>query len=84
MDGHHFLGTFAMSEGQKGCEFFIPTSIVRFLVEVMEVGPEYLESARRILRNEGAATSFPRAEGATTLQPRATPRATPWVVGLPA
>jgi type I restriction enzyme M protein len=32
----YFLGTFAMSEGQKGGEFFTPTSIVRFLVEVLE------------------------------------------------
>jgi hypothetical protein len=32
----HFLGTFAMSEGQKGGEFFTPTSIVRLIVEVIE------------------------------------------------
>jgi type I restriction enzyme M protein len=32
----YFLGTFAMSEGQKGGEFFTPVSIVRFLVEVLE------------------------------------------------
>lgn len=32
----YFLGTFAMSEGQKGGEFFTPTCLVRFLVEVLE------------------------------------------------
>lgn len=32
----YFLGEFAMSEGQKGGEFFTPTSIVRFIVEVIE------------------------------------------------
>lgn len=32
----YFLGNFAMSEGQKGGEFFTPTSIVRLIVEVME------------------------------------------------
>ena len=32
----YFLGEFAMSEGQKGGEFFTPTSVVRFIVEVIE------------------------------------------------
>ncbi|MBV5343812.1 N-6 DNA methylase, partial [bacterium] len=32
----YFLGKFAMSEGQKGGEFFTPTSVVRFIVEVIE------------------------------------------------
>ena len=32
----YFLGTFAMSEGQKGGEFFTPTSIVRLMVEILE------------------------------------------------
>lgn len=32
----YFLGTFAMSEGQKGGEFYTPPSIVRLLVEVLE------------------------------------------------
>jgi type I restriction enzyme M protein len=31
----YFLGKFAMSEGQKGGEFFTPTSVVRFIVEVI-------------------------------------------------
>ena len=32
----YFLGKFAMSEGQRGGEFFTPTSIVRLIVEVLE------------------------------------------------
>ena len=32
----YFLGEFAMSEGQKGGEFFTPTSLVRLIVEVIE------------------------------------------------
>ena len=32
----YFLGRFAMSEGQKGGEFFTPTSIVRLITEVIE------------------------------------------------
>lgn len=32
----YFLGKFAMSEGQKGGEFFTPTSIVKLMVEILE------------------------------------------------
>lgn len=32
----YFLGKFALSEGQKGGEFFTPTSVVRFIVESIE------------------------------------------------
>jgi type I restriction enzyme M protein len=32
----YFLGKFAMSEGQKGGEFFTPVSIVRLIVEIIE------------------------------------------------
>jgi type I restriction enzyme M protein len=32
----YFLSKFAMSEGQRGGEFFTPTSIVKLIVEVME------------------------------------------------
>ncbi len=32
----YFLGKFAMSEGQRGGEFFTPTSLVRLMVEVIE------------------------------------------------
>jgi len=31
----YFLGNFAMSEGQKGGEFFTPTSIVKLIVEII-------------------------------------------------
>ena len=32
----YFLGNFAFSEGQKGGEFFTPTSIVKLIVEILE------------------------------------------------
>lgn len=32
----YFLGKFAMSEGQRGGEFYTPTSVVRLIVEVVE------------------------------------------------
>ncbi|MGH3367462.1 MAG: type I restriction-modification system subunit M N-terminal domain-containing protein, partial [Nocardioidaceae bacterium] len=32
----YFLGQFASSEGQKGGEFFTPTSIVKLIVEIIE------------------------------------------------
>lgn len=32
----YFLGKFALSEGQKGGQFFTPTSIVKLIVEVIE------------------------------------------------
>ena len=32
----YFLGNFAMGEGQRGGEFFTPTSIVRLIVEIIE------------------------------------------------
>ncbi|HYE32144.1 MAG TPA: class I SAM-dependent DNA methyltransferase [Methylomirabilota bacterium] len=32
----YFLGSFAMKEGQKGGEFFTPTSLVQLIVEVIE------------------------------------------------
>jgi type I restriction enzyme M protein len=32
----YFLGEFAMSEGQKGGEFFTPTALVKLIVEVIE------------------------------------------------
>lgn len=32
----YFLGRFAMSEGQKGGEFFTPTSIVKLIVQILE------------------------------------------------
>ncbi|MBA3688384.1 MAG: SAM-dependent DNA methyltransferase [Chloroflexi bacterium] len=32
----YFLGNFAMSEGQRGGEFFTPTSIVKLIVDIIE------------------------------------------------
>lgn len=32
----YFLGNFAMKEGQKGGEFFTPTSLVKLIVEIIE------------------------------------------------
>ena len=32
----YFLGAFAMTEGQKGGEFFTPTSLVKLIVEIIE------------------------------------------------
>ena len=32
----YFLGKFAMSEGQKGGEFFTPTPIVKLIAEIIE------------------------------------------------
>ena len=32
----YFLGKFAMSEGQKGGEFFTPTSVVKLIVDIIE------------------------------------------------
>lgn len=32
----YFLGKFAMAEGQKGGEFFTPTSVVQLMVEIIE------------------------------------------------
>src|SRR6266542_579462 len=32
----YFLGNFAMSEGQKGGEFFTPTGLVKLIVEIIE------------------------------------------------
>lgn len=32
----YFLGKFALAEGQGGCEFFTPRSVVRLMVEIIE------------------------------------------------
>jgi type I restriction enzyme M protein len=59
----YFLGKFAMSEGQRGGEFFTPTSIVRLIVEIIEPfhgllldpaggsGGMYVQSARFVQRH---------------------------------
>src|ERR1700676_570414 len=35
----YFLGKFALSEGQKGGEFFTPTALVKLIVEIIEPFP---------------------------------------------
>jgi len=61
----YFLGNFAMSEGQKGGEFFTPTSIVRLIVEIIEPfhgkifdpacgsGGMFVQSARFVENHKG-------------------------------
>ncbi len=61
----YFLGKFAMSEGQKGGEFFTPTSLVKLIVEVIEPyhgriydpacgsGGMFVQSARFVAEHQG-------------------------------
>lgn len=60
----YFLGKFAMAEGQRGGEFFTPTSIVKLIVEVIEPyhgriydpacgsGGMFVQSARFVKRHK--------------------------------
>jgi len=60
----YFLGKFAMSEGQRGGEFFTPTSIVKLIVEIIEPyhgrildpacgsGGMFVQSARFVQRHQ--------------------------------
>jgi len=66
----YFLGKFAMAEGQRGGEFFTPTSIVRLIVEVIEPfqgylldpaagsGGMFVQSDRFVRRHQGRAGDF--------------------------
>jgi len=61
----YFLGEFARSEGQKGGEFFTPTSLVKLIVEVIEPyhgrildpaggsGGMFVQSARFVREHKG-------------------------------
>ncbi len=61
----YFLGKFAMTEGQKGGEFFTPTAIVKLIVDVIEPyhgrildpacgsGGMFVQSARFVSRHRG-------------------------------
>ena len=63
----YFLGEFAMTEGQKGGEFYTPTSIVRLIVEILEPfhgkildpacgsGGMFVQSARFVERHNRSA-----------------------------
>ena len=61
----YFLGKFAMAEGQKGGEFFTPTSLVKLIVEIIEPykgrvydpacgsGGMFVQSANFVQRHRG-------------------------------
>jgi type I restriction enzyme M protein len=61
----YFLGNFAMSEGQRGGEFFTPTSIVQLIVDIIEPfegrildpacgsGGMFVQSARFVEQHQG-------------------------------
>ncbi len=61
----YFLGKFAMKEGQKGGEFFTPTSIVKLIVEIIEPfhgkildpacgsGGMFVQSAKFVRKHQG-------------------------------
>lgn len=65
----YFLGKFAMSEGQKGGEFFTPTTLVQLIVEVIEPyngrifdpacgsGGMFVQSARFVERHQRKPTN---------------------------
>jgi type I restriction enzyme M protein len=62
----YFLGKFAMAEGQRGGEFFTPTSLVKLIVEVIEPyegyildpacgsGGMFVQSANFVRRHKGS------------------------------
>ena len=80
----YFLGKFAMKEGQKGGEFFTPTSLVQLIVHVIEPyhgkiydpacgsGGMFVQSARFVSRHQRNPTSeisvYGQEKGETTLQ----------------
>ena len=75
----YFLGKFAMSEGQKGGEFFTPTSIVKLIVEIIEPfggrifdpacgsGGMFVQSARFVSEHRRSATGGANGEPGRTL-----------------
>ena len=80
----YFLGNFAMKEGQKGGEFFTPTSLVQLIVHVIEPyhgkiydpacgsGGMFVQSARFVKRHQKNPASeisvYGQEKGETTLQ----------------
>jgi type I restriction enzyme M protein len=66
----YFLGKFALAEGQKGGQFFTPTSIVKLIVEVIEPykgkifdpscgsGGMFVQSAKFIKRHQHQANNL--------------------------
>ena len=71
----YFLGKFAMSEGQKGGEFFTPTAIVKLIVEIIEPfhgrifdpacgsGGMFVQSARFVQNHRRIPTAEIRSMG---------------------
>ena len=71
----YFLGRFAMSEGQKGGEFFTPESIVKLIVEIIEPfggrildpacgsGGMFVHSARFVQEHRAKANTDGNANG---------------------
>jgi type I restriction enzyme M protein len=69
----YFLGAFALTEGRGGGEFYTPSSIVRFLVEVLEPyhgrildpacgsGGMFVQSARFVAEHKLGGTLTPRS-----------------------
>jgi len=66
----YFLGNFALTEGQRGGEFFTPNSIVRLIVEIIEPfhglildpacgsGGMFVQSAEFVRRRRGSETGI--------------------------
>lgn len=66
----YFLSSFAMTEGQKGGEFFTPTSIVKLIVEIIEPyhgriydpacgsGGMFVQSAAFVQQHSGSTTGI--------------------------
>jgi len=66
----YFLGNFALTEGQRGGEFFTPNSIVRLIVEIIEPfhglildpacgsGGMFVQSAEFVRRRQGSETGI--------------------------
>ena len=65
----YFLGNFAMTEGQKGGEFYTPTSIVKLIVDILEPfrgrvydpacgsGGMFVQSARFVGEHRGGSSN---------------------------
>ena len=75
----YFLGKFAMSEGQRGGEFFTPTSLVKLIVEIIEPyhgyildpacgsGGMFVQSAEFVRQHVGASRGSPDPVNAISL-----------------
>ena len=78
----YFLGKFAMSEGQRGGEFFTPTSLVKLIVEIIEPfhghildpacgsGGMFVQSARFVERHQRQPRRRDQPSTARSASPR--------------